>query len=331
MTLTVDRAQLTSAAINDLPDSAFAYIEPGGKKDASGKTVPRSKRHFPIHDKAHVQNALSRAPQSPFGAKAMPKIKAAAAKYGIKVSANSRPHIGTCTRAFDFEATNHGDGRTLEGYAAVFNSTTRIADWGGDFDEVIRPGAFTRSLAERTPVLQFDHGRDARVGAVPIGVFEQVNEDARGLYVRARLFDNPVVEPVRQAIEGQAIKGMSFRFTVPQGGDKWTERAGDVELREIFDTDTREAGPVVFPAYDSTTVTVRSMLAQLDPDERQTLIRELAAEVRLAVDLEDLTGRPDAWSAGGGDPDAEPGNGEAPTIQLRQRIDTDALRIRGII
>jgi phage head maturation protease len=77
---------MSSSAINDLPDSAFAYIEPGGKKDDQGKTVPRSLRHFPIHDAAHVRNALARAPQSPFGDKAMPKIRAAAKKFGIKVT-----------------------------------------------------------------------------------------------------------------------------------------------------------------------------------------------------------------------------------------------------
>lgn len=80
-----ERAKLSGASMNDLPDSAFAYIEDGGEKDADGKTTPRSKRHFPIHDEAHVRNALSRAPQSPFGPKAMPKIKAAAKKFGIKV------------------------------------------------------------------------------------------------------------------------------------------------------------------------------------------------------------------------------------------------------
>ena len=77
-------AQMTATAINDLPDSAFAYIEPGGSKDESGRTVPRSLRHFPIHDAAHVRNALARAPQSPFGDKAMSKIKAAAKKFGIR-------------------------------------------------------------------------------------------------------------------------------------------------------------------------------------------------------------------------------------------------------
>ena len=80
------KRDISTASRNDLPDSAFAYIEPGGTKDESGKTTPRSKRHFPIHDAAHVRNALARASQSPFGAKAMGKIRAAAKKFGIQVS-----------------------------------------------------------------------------------------------------------------------------------------------------------------------------------------------------------------------------------------------------
>ena len=44
------KRDISTASRNDLPDSAFAYIEPGGTKDESGKTTPRSKRHFPIHD-----------------------------------------------------------------------------------------------------------------------------------------------------------------------------------------------------------------------------------------------------------------------------------------
>lgn len=82
-------AAMSSASINDLPDSDFAYIEPGGTKDSDGKTTPRSLRHFPIHDATHVRNDLARAPQSPFGDKAMPKIRAAAKKFGIEVSENS--------------------------------------------------------------------------------------------------------------------------------------------------------------------------------------------------------------------------------------------------
>src|SRR3974390_2048359 len=89
------RAEITNAAINDLPDSAFAYIEPGGAKDAQGKTIPRSKRHFPVHDEAHARNALARAPQSPFGKQAMPKILSACRKFGISVSGSERSAFGT--------------------------------------------------------------------------------------------------------------------------------------------------------------------------------------------------------------------------------------------
>jgi HK97 family phage prohead protease len=316
---------MSSGAINDLPDSAFAYIEPGGTKDESGKTTPRSKRHFPIHDAAHVRNALARAPQSPFGKQAMPKILAAAKKFGVDAAqSKSRPTGGLCVRSFTFESRSSSDGRTLEGYAAVFNQPTRIQDFVGEFDEVILPGAFARSLEARTPVLQFEHGRDPRVGAVPIGAIEDLREDPQGLYVRARLFDNPVVDPVRQAIAEQAITGMSFRFSVPEGGDKWTKRSGDVELREIGDTDTRELGPVVFPAYDQTTVAVRSLLAQMDPDEHRTLLRELAVELRA---VENFTGESEARSPDRGEPGVQTPN----PFTIRQRLDDGALKARGII
>lgn len=59
-----------TAYMNDLPDSAFLFVEDGGKKDSGGRTVPRSNRHFPIRDKdgrldlPHLRNALARIPQS---------------------------------------------------------------------------------------------------------------------------------------------------------------------------------------------------------------------------------------------------------------------------
>jgi HK97 family phage prohead protease len=240
------------------------------------------------------------------------------------MSTDLRPHLGICTRSFDFEVRGESsDGRTLEGHAAVFNSPARIRDSQGDFDEVIMPGAFRNSLARRTPVMQFEHGRDPRVGAVPIASIEDIREDDTGLYVRARLFDNPVVEPVRQAIAGKAIKGMSYRFQIPSGGDKWTVRSGDVDLRSVYDTDTAEIGPVVFPAYDATDVAVRSLLSGMDAEERAALIRELAA-----ADLTNLTGRSGARSSDGGDSTTAH---EAPPITNRMRLDDGALRLRGIL
>lgn len=84
--LTKKLAAMKTSSVNDLPDSVFAYIEPGGEKDSEGKTVPRSLRHFPIHDANHVRNALARMSQSNYGAKAKPKVVAAAKKFGIKTT-----------------------------------------------------------------------------------------------------------------------------------------------------------------------------------------------------------------------------------------------------
>lgn len=63
-------AKWTRKYINDLPDSAFLYIEPGGTKDEDGKTKPRDLRHFPYKDAdgnidhAHLVNAIQRIPQA---------------------------------------------------------------------------------------------------------------------------------------------------------------------------------------------------------------------------------------------------------------------------
>lgn len=188
-----------------------------------------------------------------------------------------------CYRAVEFRAESDGDGHTLEGYAAVFDKPTRIESWEGEFDEQIARGAFKRTLNARKPVLQFDHGMDARTGSVPIGAIEDIREDTQGLFVRARLFDNDLVEPIRQAIAGGAIDGMSFRFRV--NDDQWTKRKDDVDLRTIREVELYELGPVVFPAYESTTVGVRSLLAVLDGEGRQALVRDLAAELRITPEL----------------------------------------------
>lgn len=202
-------------------------------------------------------------------------------------------------RAVDFEplpeeerAGNQGDGRTLEGYAAVFDADTEINSWEGHFKERITRGAFRKTLKERTPVLQFDHGHDSRFGNLPIGSFENIKEDKHGLRVQARLFEH--AEPIRQAIEAGAVSGMSFRFKVVR--DSWADNKGNeikdrnelVELlyggdkkrgplqRTIKEVKLMEAGPVVFPAYPQTTVGVRSMA--MNDDERRQRIEDLVRE-----------------------------------------------------
>jgi len=87
--------KFTTKRRNDLPDSDFAYIAPGGKK-VDGKTEPRSLRHFPIPDAAHVRNALARLSQSKFSpaikGEILKKLKSKAKEFGIKVSETKAYH-----------------------------------------------------------------------------------------------------------------------------------------------------------------------------------------------------------------------------------------------
>jgi HK97 family phage prohead protease len=79
-----ERAAWSTAYINDLPDSAFLYIEDGGEKDDEGKTKPRSLRHFPYRDASgnvdlpHLRNALARIPDSDLPADVKERVTAKA-------------------------------------------------------------------------------------------------------------------------------------------------------------------------------------------------------------------------------------------------------------
>lgn len=222
-------------------------------------------------------------------------------------------------RAYEFELRSAGrGGRRLVGTVAMFHKRTRIPDRNGDFEENLHPGFMARSLRELgMPVMQFDHGKDPRTGTVPIGVYDTWQETRTGYDVEGDLFDNELVEPIRQAIQHKAIKGMSFRFSVRKnGGDRWDRRkgTGGMDLRHVLDADVPEGGPVVFPAYRDTAVAVRALWAAYDEEERAELRR-------LAGISTDLAGVP-SQGGGRGDHDAPPREGDAPNPaqQARARL-----------
>ncbi|MFJ2477112.1 HK97 family phage prohead protease [Streptomyces sp. NPDC087659] len=193
------------------------------------------------------------------------------------------------------------DGRSLSGYAAVFGQDTEIDSWEGTFIETIRKGAFRKTIREQTPVMQFDHGRHPLIGSIPIGSITDLREDEKGLYVEARISDNWLMQPIRDAISEGSVNGMSFRFEVVR--DEWRDNAGKLvkpeelgELlwrpgdrgplrRELIELKCRELGPVVFPAYAGTSVSVRAqgLAAELARSDdmtrqiRQSLARDAAA------------------------------------------------------
>ena len=197
-----------------------------------------------------------------------------------------------------------GDGLTLDGYGAVFNRDTVIDSWEGRFRERIAPGAMKRSFHETPPRIQFDHGHHPTIGSIPIAKLERIAEEVDpvlapegGAHVVARMFDNWLMAPVRDAIAAGAIDGMSFRFSVVS--EQWHDHKGnpikdepallemlrqtqfyevpddELPVRTLKQLKVPEIGPVVWPAYTDTSVSVRSKVIDLgrlnDPEQRRLL------------------------------------------------------------
>lgn len=293
------RADMATAAIDDLPDDAFAYIEPGGSKDPSGKTTPRSLRHFPIHDKAHVQNALARAPQSPFGEKAMPKIRAAATKFGIDAADDSgrADSLSGYVRSFPLEDVSVRTGKTgreVTAYAAVFNTPTEIHDQDGHYNEELDPVVFNRAISDSAPAggrtnwrvgVFYNHGMTLHGTpsdrhSMPIGVPLEIKPDGRGLLTRTLYHRSDFADEIVEGLESGAIPGYSFsgRFLrsnplIPRGGFR-ADRGGSLRTVRRMESTLREYGPTPFPAYkDAAILGVRS----------DTLLGAMAADPALAM------------------------------------------------
>jgi HK97 family phage prohead protease len=162
--------------------------------------------------------------------------------------------------------SEHSDGLTLEGYAAVFNSRAHIVDHLGEYDEVIKPGAFTRSIGARTPFLMYQHGRHPLIGQYPLGRIETLREDSKGLFVQARMTDSWITAPVRDGINNGAISGMSIAFESPKDKVSWSNEADGVKLRTVHEAKLYELGPVLGEAYAETSAMMRSALAALGAD-----------------------------------------------------------------
>jgi uncharacterized protein len=120
-------------------------------------------------------------------------------------------------------------GTVIEGYASIFGKR----DQGGD---IVEPGAYGRSLkamAEAGGRVKMLWQHDP---AEPIGVWEEVREDGRGLYVKGRLL--PDVARAREAaalIAAGAIDGLSIGYRTVRAtkDDRGRRCLNELELWEV--------------------------------------------------------------------------------------------------
>ncbi|WP_193141644.1 MULTISPECIES: HK97 family phage prohead protease [unclassified Meridianimarinicoccus] len=150
------------------------------------------------------------------------------------------------------------DGCRIEGYASLFGRT----DQGGD---VVAAGAYARSLerlgkAGRAVKLLWQHDP-----AQPIGIWDEVREDATGLFVKGRLLTE--VTRGREAaslIEAGAIDGLSI-------GYRTVAATKDAEGRRVLtELELWEVSLVTFPMLPEARIGAKA------EDRNDTLCRELA-------------------------------------------------------
>ena len=143
------------------------------------------------------------------------------------------------------EAVEVKDGAVIEGYASLFGET----DQGGD---IVGKGAYAASLQALDA-----EGRKVKMlwqhdPSQPIGVWDEVREDARGLYVKGRLLY--ATQKGREAIAligAGAIDGLSIGYRTVKASKSDT---GQRLLREL---ELWEVSLVTFPMLPSARVAAK--------------------------------------------------------------------------
>jgi HK97 family phage prohead protease len=156
------------------------------------------------------------------------------------------------TMAAEVRAIATDDGSLkIGGYAATFGNEAT----GLNFREVIAKGAFTRTLKSDNPVfLLINHDTESLPLASTQSGTMSLREDETGLYMEATLDPkNPRAAELASALERGDVDKMSFAFTVAPDGDTRSEG-----LRTLTDLDLYEVSVVTWPAYDATSVGMRS-------------------------------------------------------------------------
>jgi len=163
------------------------------------------------------------------------------------------------------------NGTVIEGYASLFGAP----DQGGD---IVQIGAYKASLARLakkggTVKMLWQHDP-----AQPIGIWDEIREDGKGLYVKGRLLED--VEKGREAaalLAAGAIDGLSIGYRTKQATK---DNRGQRLLTEL---ELWEVSLVTFPMLPEARVgakgtapdadTLRTLAGVIN-DARQTLARD---------------------------------------------------------
>lgn len=143
----------------------------------------------------------------------------------------------------------------INGYAAVFNTPSHMIR--GRFVEVVKPGAFTKSIQEQDIRSYFNHDKNLILGRTGAGTLK-VSEDAKGIYYEVEAPDTTYARDLLVSIERRDVSQSSFGFNVvgPRG-ETWRNLDGKMH-RFLNEVRCFDVSPVVTPAYESATASLGS-------------------------------------------------------------------------
>ena len=162
----------------------------------------------------------------------------------------------------NLEVRSENEGRTIVGYAAVFDSPSEYMG----FTEFVKRGAFSKTLNDGADVrLLIDHE------GVPLARSKSgtlaLEEDERGLRVEAELDPmNPDAARIISAMKRGDLSQMSFAFRTVK--DSWN---ADRSVRELREVQLFDVSVVTFPAYEQTVAELRRINAPVTVETVSTL------------------------------------------------------------
>lgn len=130
----------------------------------------------------------------------------------------------------------------IEGYGSVFGGVDAYGD-------TIQQGAFTDTLRVRKPKMLWQHRMD-----MPIGVWDDVYEDAKGLHVRGRIAKTTLAQDARELAQMGALDGLSIGFRTVSDEMRGNNRV-------IKQVDLYEVSLVTIPADKQAIITSVKSLA----------------------------------------------------------------------
>lgn len=188
--------------------------------------------------------------------------------------------------AFELKKEPDQDG-AFEGYASVFG----IVDQGMD---VVERGAFSKSIGSGRKVKMLWQHDQHKV----IGVWDEVKEDERGLFVSGRLLKGVAqAEEAMVLMRNGAIDSMSIGYrtieAIPEGGGR---------IRKLMEVELHEISLVTFPMLPDAKVT--AMKSVTTEREFEAFLRDAGYSRKEATALtlhgfKGLTGLRDAGSDDG--------------------------------